>query len=133
MSDAITLSKLLLLLHGTLELLLLKLILQHLNLTLEQFIHKLGHFFRGDLTRLLLGKYVIYLGVGLFEVSVRHALNLVAAQECADELFGDTNLDHARVILVHGEEDVRVHLFELVAVDEDVCQVLDGLLIVNSE
>lgn len=129
----ISFSTLLLLLHGALELLLLELILQHLDLILEQFVHKLGHLVRGDFTGLLLGQDVIHFSVGLFKVSVWHAFDLVSSEEGPDELFGNINLEHARVVLVHGQEDVGVHFLELGGVDENIGQVLYGFLIVNVE
>ena len=69
----------------------------------------------------------------LLEARVGSTLNLMTVQEAADELLDHAALEHARVVLVHSHEQVAVHLVELLNVNQDVREILDGLLVVHDE
>ena len=115
-----------------LKLHLLHAILQNLDLVLNELSHKLAHLILRHLAGLVVGEEkqdVVVLGL---KISVGIAFPLSTAEESPHHVLNDVALEHARAVLVHGEEEVPIDLLELVLVDQDVSQVLDGLLVIDS-
>lgn len=119
--------------EGAILLLLLEILLQEHNLVLDELVHELGHHVGRDLLRLLFLQDDVGVGVLLFEARVGSALDLMTTQEAAYELFDHATLEHARIVLIHSHEQVTVHLIKLFDVNQDVSEVLDGLLVVDDE
>ena len=107
---------------------LLNTVLEVSDLGQDELPHEFGHLLLCDFSRFLLTENKVALCVGFFEIGVDHTFDLGSSHDLPDELFGHLTGDDSAVVFVHGPEDVGVHLVELVGVDHDVVEVLDGFL-----
>ena len=71
--------------------------------------------------------------MGVLETGIDLAWFLVASEEGPYKLFDLADFEGSDVIGVNSIEDVLAHFLELVVINEDISQVLDGLLVVHLE
>ena len=121
-----------LLLHGEgpLVFLSLKSFLQSLDLILQELVKKLAQFVQVNFSRFVFLQELEDLFVVGLEGCIGLAFDLVPLQEVSHERFNLANLKGSLVVSVDGVVNILTHFSELVNVDQDVSQVLNGLLIV---
>ena len=106
-------------------------LLQLDHLVLEQFVQELAQLVKGHFTRLLVSQDLEDVLVAVYEGRVDLTWNLVSSEHVSDEGFNHANLQDTRIVRVNSIVDVLGHLLELLQVDKQVSQVLDGLEVVG--
>ena len=117
-------------LHGSLVLLLLHPNLEILYLVLDQFIQELAQFIEGHFPRLLFSENMEWGFVLILKACVLLPLNLGSFQESLDKSLDLIDRDDTNLVSIDGVEYIFSHFWELIAIDEDVGEVLDSFLVV---
>ena len=119
--------------HRSLVLLSLESDLELSDLVLQKFLEEFAELIKVDFTRLVLLEKSEDVVVDAIKRGVNLSYHLVSFQEKSHEIFNLNRLDSTLVVCVDGIVDVLRHFSELIDVDQDISQVLDGFLVVHSD
>uniref|UniRef100_A0A7S3IY48 Uncharacterized protein n=1 Tax=Strombidium inclinatum TaxID=197538 RepID=A0A7S3IY48_9SPIT len=118
--------------HRPLVFLFFQSVLKKGNLMLEQLIEELAQIVQGDLPRVVVVPHLLEdLVVHALEACVCPALHLMPPQELSYKGFNLVNFKDSYIVSIDSIKNIFVHFIKLVVVDQDICQVLDRLLVVN--
>ena len=119
--------------NGSLVLFLLHPGLELQDLVLKQFFQESAKLVDCEFASLILVQFVQNFFVFLLETSISLTLDLGSWQKVPDKWLDLLTFDASNLICVDGVIDVAGHLHELVIVNQNIGQILDGLFVVDDD
>ena len=104
--------------------------LKFFHLIFQQFHQKLSELVWSYFSRFVRSQNFKDCFMLVIERSINLTFNLIAFEECSHKLLNLHDTECSSIVGINCIVDVFAHLHELIMINEDICEVLDSLIVI---